>query len=192
MQRIMDVTRWLKLDPSDKLDFELTRPRAIRVEVNAPNETQLAMVDEEGEVHFLALVKGRDTVEFEAKASFSLMTDQPNTFIYSAASEIVHLVVEAPESYTRIMQGRRTRNPEMELLAQTMNRNFERQLAKQAKVYGSILERSLAASALQPAAEGASSGPAKEPESDAKPGPAGEADGAAGGREAGKGTVKPD
>lgn len=142
MLRIRDLTKWLRLNGGSKLDFAAGKPRLIRLEVNAPTETRLDLIDEHGEVFFLALVKGRDTVEFETAGAFSLASDADEVYVYTAEAEIVHSIVEAPESFTRIMQGRRTRNPEMEALIHQMNRNFERQLEKQARVYGDIIERS--------------------------------------------------
>lgn len=142
MLRIRDMSKWLRLNAGSKLDFPIEKPRPVRIEVNAPVETRLDYISPDGEVTFLALVKGRETVEFETIGAFALASDADELYVYSSEAEVVHSIVEAPESFTRIMQGRRTRNPEMEALIHQMNRNFERQLEKQARVYGDIIERS--------------------------------------------------
>lgn len=141
MQRIRDISKWLIVHAGSKLEFPNEKPRHVRIEVNAPTEARIDYIAPDGEVKFLALVKGRDTVEFETEGAFALTCDAEELYVYSAEAEIVHSTIEAPESFTRIMQGRRVRNPELEALMHQMNRNFERQLEKQARIYGSIIER---------------------------------------------------
>lgn len=142
MQRIRDISKWLVVHAGSKLDFPNEKPRRVRMEVNAPTAARIDYISRDGGVKFLALVQGLDTVEFETEGAFSLSFDADELYIYSSEAEIVHSTVEAPESFTRIMQGRRARNPELEALMHQMNRNFERQLEKQARIYGSIIERS--------------------------------------------------
>lgn len=186
MQRIMNVDRWFKLSPGEALAFDVTRARSVTVEVNAAYKTRIDLIDaESGEVTFLALVEGRDRIEFQTTGAFSLTVDQPDTFIYSDDSQSVHSVVEAPESFTRVMAGRRQRNPELEFIAKKMGENFQRQLDRQARHYEGILERGLATRPVQPAPSGAPSGDGGKsaPDADGKSSPdeaAGTADGSSG------------
>lgn len=166
MQRLMDVTRWVRLDSGKQVNFNVLRPRSVSLELNCPQETRIDLIDANGEIHFLALVKGRDKIEFQVLGEFALAVDKDECFIYSDDSEAVHLVNDAPETFTRIMQGRRQRNPELEYLAKKMSENLDRQLAKQARAYEGILERSIEARTAQPAAAGSSAGAGGEPTSD--------------------------
>ena len=154
VQKIKDLSKWFVLEAGSKLDLPNDKPRMIRLEVNTPYKARLDLIDGDGVPKFLAQVEGRDTIEFEAPGACSIASDAPELYLYSSEGEVVHSVVEAPESFTRIMQGRRTRNPEIEALVHTMNRNFERQLAKQAAVYGELIERTARDSAEKPAGEG--------------------------------------
>lgn len=150
-QKLYNLDRWVKLSAGQKLEFNLRRPRSVTVDVNAPTECQIMLIDDDGEVHFLALVKGRDRLEFEVKGSFALYVDEDDVFVYSFDSDAVHSVVEAPESFTRPMQ-RRHRNPELEAMMRQMQHNFTRQIEKQAAHYADIFSRSsAAAAALAPA-----------------------------------------
>lgn len=166
MQKLMDLSRWFLLAPGSKLDFNSERPRSVSVDINAAHRTRIDMIDPDGVVQFLAIVEGRDRLEFQTTGAFSLAVDQPETFIYSEDSDTVHLVVDAPESYTKIMQGRRTRNPELEYIADRMNRNFQRQLERQERVYGDLLARTIEARAPQPAPTGAAPVIGGEPKPD--------------------------
>lgn len=167
VQKIKDLSKWFVLEAGSKLELPNDRPRMIRLEVNTPYKARLDLIDPDGVPMFLALVEGRDTIEFEAPGACSIASDAPELYLYSSEGEVVHSVVEAPESFTRIMAGRRQRNPEMELLAQTMNRNFERQLAKQAAVYGELIERTARGRAPEPEGEGSSRRPRGKPTTDA-------------------------
>lgn len=185
MQKIRNVNNWVRLGPGEALPFPVERPRSVTIEVNAAHRTRIDLIDADGEIVFLALVEARDRIEFEVEGAFQLTVDQDDTFIYSDDSQTVHRVCEAPESYTRIMQGRRQRNPELEFLAKQMSKNFERQLAKQATAYEHIMERSFAARTAQPAADGAAAGAASKPAPNGDGEPSAEP--AAGAGDAGKG-----
>lgn len=165
-QKLYNLDRWVRVEAGKVLPFTLSKPRSVTVEVNAPQETAVSLVDPDGEVHFLALVKGRDRLEFEVRGAFGLVCDQGDVFIYSHDGDAVHSIVEAPESFTRIMT-RRQRNPELEAMMATMQANFQRQLDKQAREYGSLIERVAAAAAAQPAPQGAASGSGEEQKPDA-------------------------
>lgn len=187
MQRIMNMSNWTHMGPEDELPFDVARPRSVSIEVNAANKTRIYYVCPDGELVFLALVEGRDKVEFQTETSFKLIVDQPDTFIYSDDGIAVHHVSEAPETFTKVMAGRRQRNPEVEYMVHQMSKNFDRMLSKQARQHSDQLERAFAMGAAQSAPASAPAGPAKEPEPDAA-GPDGKAAaaGASGGSE-GKG-----
>ena len=41
MQRILDVTRWVKLEQGSRYEFSSAKPRRIRLDVNSPGDTLL-------------------------------------------------------------------------------------------------------------------------------------------------------
>lgn len=173
-QKLFNINKWTRLMAGNQLDLPGDRLRLVRLHVNTPAETHLSYISDDGEVLFLAAVYGRDTVEFMTDGRVSILTDTDDTFIYTADGEQVHQIVEAPESFTRIME-KRARNPELERIAALMNQNMSMRLQAQAAEYEGILERRFAAREALLKAEGAASGDAVEPDADAEAGrPVGE------------------
>lgn len=156
MQRVFNVDKWFNLEQGKQIEFPSTRPRRIRLEVNSPGHCQLYAVQEDGDLVFLALFSGRDTIEFVTEGKVGLLADGADCWLYTADGDDVSSIVEAPVSFTRVMQ-RRQRNPELERIAAEMRFNTERRLEKQADELAALFERRLAAISAQspaPAAPG--------------------------------------
>lgn len=133
MQKIYDLKTWIELPESQRLEFSSDRPRTVRFEVNAPKEAALYVAGDDGELRFLALVKGRDTIEFSADGAFSLMAEGDQlqaVWIKTADGDDVSVEHDAPDNFTKIVERRR-RNPELELLVAKAMANQERRLAQQ-------------------------------------------------------------
>lgn len=167
-QKLYDLSRWVRMSPGKAHRFRGVKPRTVTVEVNAPQESAIYLGDHDGELHFLALVKGRDKLEFGAEGPFELMTNEGDVFIYSSDGDAVHSELDAPESFVKVMQ-RRVRNPELEAMMRTMQSNFQRQLEKQMGHYDQLIARSLDARAALAAAPVpvAGAAPKQEPAGDA-------------------------
>lgn len=75
-------------------------------------------------VTFLAVVKGRDRLEFAVDGAFELMCEGANCYVYTADSIDVSTKIVAPLIYTRIA-NRRERNPHLELIQYEARRNME-------------------------------------------------------------------
>lgn len=177
MQRMYNLEKWMRLPQGSRLEFSNARPRTVRFEVNAPGERALYVVDElSGECRFLALTMGRDVIEFSANGAFSLLADDPaggedvETWIFTADGADVSIVLEAPESFTRIVERRR-RNPELEHVMALTMANMERRFAQQAGEFAEQLERVRAAGSQERAAAGVPSSPAPSPGQTADGGP---------------------
>lgn len=160
-QKFYDLDRWQKLNAGQMLSFDLSRPRTVTIEVNAPQEALVHVSDSDGVVLFVARVLGRDRLEFGVRGPFSLSTDVDDVFIYTDDSARVHHVNEAPESFTKVMT-RRHRNPELEAMMRLMKSNMDRQLAKQAEHYEQLVQRSVATIAAQSPAAGAAASAAAQ------------------------------
>ena len=161
MQRLFNLDKWTALAEGSSLAFVNPRPRTVRLEVNAPVKSALYVADADGEVRFLALVEGRDTIEFNSTGSFNLTVEGADVHVYTADGDDISAVVLAPRIFTKIAERRR-RNPELERIAALMQANMERRLAIQANELRAELARREAALAQKPAAPGNGGEPPKE------------------------------
>lgn len=131
MQKIYNVENWVVIEPGQVLEYPADRPRLVRLEVNAAAESQLYMLNASNEAFFLALVKGRDTIEFVSSGKFSLSVAENACSVYTVDGSNISHTVEAPVSFTRIVERRR-RNPELEIIAAQMAANMNRIIEQQA------------------------------------------------------------
>lgn len=168
VQRIYNLDKWRRLDADTEIHFAKGRPRTVRIEVNAPQKTALYVSDKEGECAFLALVEGRETVEFSAPGEFRLQADDPVMILTADGDDISFQPSTAP-SFTRIVE-RRVRNPDLELMMAKAHANMERRFAEQLGEFQRRLERGMRPSTPQPQATADAGSVA------AKPASAGDAD----------------
>lgn len=80
-------------------------------------------------VTFLALVKGRDRLEFSVDGEFDLMVEGGSANVFSVDSTDIATRIVAPEIYTRVA-NRRQRNPELEWMMYQQRRNQENMMAQ--------------------------------------------------------------
>lgn len=144
MQRLFNIDKWQNLKEGDALAFSNPRPRNVRVEVNAPTKSSLYYVDPEGEVIFLALVEGRDTIEFGSTGAFQLTVEGAPVMVYTADGADISMKPVSHGSFTKIVERRR-RNPELEQIAALMQRNMERRLEQQSAELEQLFTRRAAA-----------------------------------------------
>lgn len=164
MQRIHNVSGWTQLKPGEAFKYTRTRPRRVRIETNSPGEARLYLVDDYGQIVFLARVLGRDTIEFDVVGAFSLMADAEGSevFIQTMDGDTIHSVIEAPVSFARIME-RRPRNLELERITAEMAYNMNRRLDQMARESERLFEARLQALAAQSPAAPVSGGAGSEP-----------------------------
>lgn len=140
MQRIFNVDQWTVIEPGQVLEYPLERPRLVRVEVNSTDAANLFLINQEGEAFHLARVCGRDTVEFVSPGAFSLSAADGAISVYSVDGTSGHRTVDAPQSFTTIVERRR-RSPEIDAMMRMMNSNMERRLSQQANELAEQFER---------------------------------------------------
>lgn len=140
MQKMFNLTKWRGIEEGEVITFADTRPRTVRLEVNAPTEVQLFIGSGDADMDFLALVKGRDVIEFSAEGAFSLTVDGGMCNIYTADGDDISVHAVDPVSFTRIVE-RRQRNPELEHMMMVMQINVEKRLAQQAEDFQLRLNR---------------------------------------------------
>lgn len=158
MQRIYNVDKWWKVSQGEALEFPNEKIRNVRLEVNTPNRSALWVIDVATEtVYFLALVEGRQTVEFGTTGKMALSVEGGDVWIYTADSDDVSTIVLAPQIFTKIYERRR-RNPEFELMVHKMQENMERRLAQQANELAWIVHRERAGRSSAPEGDGSERG----------------------------------
>lgn len=137
MQRIFNLDKWRTITEGEAIRFAgKWGERVIRLEVNARDKVRLFVQEDGDEPAFLALVEGRDLIEFTAKAGFDLMVDGGECSFYTADGQDWSIADVGEETFTKIVE-RRQRNPELELMMAMAQRNMEERLATQ----GQELER---------------------------------------------------
>ena len=168
MQKIYNLDKWFPLKEGEALKLVGGRARRIRLEVNAPAEVALyAIISGVEAPLFLALVKGRDLVEFYApgEEAFDLMCEGASCYVYTVDGIDVSAKSDGSESFVRIIE-RKPRNREAELMAYRMQENMQRMLNAQSAEFERVVERRLAAERALAAPQGASSGAGKKPAPD--------------------------
>lgn len=151
MQRLHNVDKWFEVGMGKAVHFGNPEPRFIRLDVNAPEPTALYYADGNGEVTFLALVTGRDVIEFRSYGEFSIQVDEDKLInMYSIDGEDISFRIPDAVKLTKLVE-RRARNPELELMQHMMNRNLESRLNAMRDEMARILHQS--AEASKPAAE---------------------------------------
>lgn len=139
-QRLGNLDKWEPLAGDGKSGVSFPGgPRPVTLEVNAPERTALYVeyevpkLDADGNVRgfdlkeqFLALVEGRDKVEFTVGGDFTLFADK-DCLYYTGDDQETHNVVIAPVIFTRIA-NRKERNPNMEMMEFKMRLNIERRM----------------------------------------------------------------
>ncbi|UIB81440.1 hypothetical protein [Flyfo microvirus Tbat2_112] len=129
-QRFMNLTKWGQIEPGSMAVFSHDRPRMVKLQVNTAAETAL-YIDTGGVEQFLALVKGRDEIEFGVDGAFNLTHDsEREVYIYTADGDDVSFEVIDAESFTEIVE-RRPRNEEFDAMMYTVMQNVERRMAQQ-------------------------------------------------------------
>lgn len=152
MQRIFNIDKWSRIPQGKAMKFAGDRPRKVVLEVNCPVRTQLSLVNESG-THFLALVEGRDSIEFYVNGAFSIASSGSDCYIYTVDGQGVTFEKLDAASFA-VVRERRARNPELEYIARRMQENLERRLAMQADELRKVLERRSAPREPQSAASG--------------------------------------
>lgn len=156
MQRLFNINKWQLLENGKAVNFENPHPRRVRIDVNAPDRAKLFYVDGEGEITFLAVVDGRDRVEFGCYGEFGLTAEGGDIWFDTVDGEDFSFSIPDAVIITKIAQ-RRARNPEFEMMQFKMNQNLEIRMEQQRRELEELWSRQRAlepAPATQPAPTG--------------------------------------
>lgn len=140
MQRIFNVDKWATLEVGKSIGFPSHRPRVVRLETNSRDEVALYLATDDDEIRFLALVKGRETVEFVSPGKFALLCEGGSVNLYTADGDDISFVNLAPVIFTKIAE-RRKRSPELEYIAAMMQANLNRRMEQQRNELEALFER---------------------------------------------------
>lgn len=166
VQRLFNIQRWKLVEMDQVVDFPSPKPRLVRIDVNAPDWAELYYITDDGEALFLALVKGRDTVEFQSSGKFSLAVRGGECWVYSVDGEDISTTVIDPIIFTRVVERRR-KSPELVAMEIAMMHNMNKRMEQmQRELTRGQLRRDRAIEAQLAAAAAARSLP-PEPEQDA-------------------------
>lgn len=143
MQRMFNLSKWAELGEGQSIWFPSTRPRVVRMDVNAPGDARLYVVQEGGEPAFLARVVGRDVLEFFVEGAFGLVTEGSTVNVYTIDGDNWAYEDPDPIVFTRVTE-RRPRNLELEYITMMMSQNVEKRLASQAREMERRFEQRLA------------------------------------------------
>lgn len=127
VQRIFNVTKWMQLEEGKVCSFSNPRKRIVRVDVNSPGDSELYYVGADHETRFLALVRGRDMIEFTSDGAFSIAVNGNDCWIHTPDGEDISHEVLDPIIFTRIAE-RRARNPELMAIEARMMQNIFRRM----------------------------------------------------------------
>lgn len=166
MQRLHNLDKWKELPEGHTANFENTHARRVRLDVNAPFPVRLYAHDGNGETTFLALVSGRDVIEFAASGEVGVTVEGGGVWLHTVDGENLAFEIPQAESFTKLIE-RRPRNHELELMNYMMNQNIERRLAAQRDELVALWGRREAAQqppAAKPSAAGDGAGDNAKPE----------------------------
>lgn len=142
--QLMDLNKWMRLADGELVRFNRIEPRVVRVDVNAPQSTRLWVQQiVEGltqEPQFLAVVFGRDRIEFAVDGAFELFADGGEVYFYTVDGADFSMLPVDEASMTRIVE-RRVINPEVEYMMQVMQINMEKRLEAQARGFEQTFAR---------------------------------------------------
>lgn len=166
-QRMFNLSKWSVIRDGEELYYDNRKIRQVVLDVNSSDDVRLyisqasdqvenspqaleddaagrrpnpGQVSAADTVRFLALVRGRDRVEFTVEGPFALLAEGGDCFVYTVDGMDAATRVTAPLIYTRIA-NRKDRNPHLDMLMRQSKLNELRMLQR---LEGEI-ERRLAA-----------------------------------------------
>lgn len=143
-QFLYNLKKWKRFTEGEVLHYSNPNPRTVRLEINAADTVRLFIADPPGaDAEFMAVVYGRDTIEFSADGPFDIVLDGGDCMLYTNDSTDWQVDTVDFQSFTRVVE-RRVRNPEQELMMFMAHQNMERRLAAQADELAEQFERRLA------------------------------------------------
>lgn len=131
--KVRDITKWAKLPAGFAINCMGEGLRRVKLEVNCETATRFDVVQGD-EMTFLAAVDGLKTIEFVVDGPCEVAADtEGEVWFFTQDGEVTAIEDEGAKTFTKIA-GRRSRNPELELMMfkaeQRMNARLESQRAE--------------------------------------------------------------
>lgn len=171
-QQLMDLKKWATLAEGKTVTFNRDNPRTVRLDVNTPDKVTLWISEPGHDAEFLALVEGRDRLEFSVDGKFELTVDGGNCQFYTVDGLDFSMAPTDDTIFTKVVE-RRERNRDVELMMYKSQQNIERRLAEmQVDMERSVEKRvrsRIAEEQRQAAANAAPAGKNADAGGDAKP-----------------------
>lgn len=123
------LSRWMHLKKGDILTLPGDAQRRIRLQVNSPKRSSLFIVNDDGELVFLAAPDGRDVVEFASGGDVRITTEESHVYVYTAENEPTFTIIPDAEIFTKIAE-RSARNPDLEHMMYLQQINMDRRFAQ--------------------------------------------------------------
>lgn len=132
MITLNDVNKWVPLSAGEMIEYPSDRPRPVSLDVNTSGPAIIMIQLGQEEPRLLALVTGRETLKFAVPGPYAIMHRSPDEEVYilTADGSKVHREQIGDETFTQLHE-RRARNPELEYMMYTMERNFQRRMKAQ-------------------------------------------------------------
>ena len=150
MQRLFNLSKWVRVNEGNVLHFTNNRPRKVVVELNSPSRAVLSCVQGD-RTDFLCQVDGRDSVEFYVNGPFGLTVSGSDVYIFTSDGDGTTIKPIDIESFT-VLRDRRPRNPELEYMVAVMSENMNRRIGQQMREMERAFQGRMAALAPQPSA----------------------------------------
>lgn len=171
MQRLHNLEKWSRLDEGKAANFDVANLRRVRIDFNAPFPVRLYVSDSEGVSTFLALVHGKDVVEFAIEGEFAITTEGGPVWMHTVEGEDFSFSIPDAETFTKLIE-RRARNPEVEMMKYAMEANMKAMLDAQRADLERLLDRRAAAAAAvaaksPPESDGGAAGAKSQPDKSA-------------------------
>lgn len=132
--KLENLSKWTRLPVGKPLALDGKQDRWIRLHVNCAVPTHFTAVpftedsEEPGDPVFLAVVQGRETIEFVASGYVEIIvTGEDDIFYFTPDGDQIAVEFEDARSFTKIA-SRRARNPELEYLMYKQQQNIERRM----------------------------------------------------------------
>lgn len=136
MQQIGNFEHWKELVEGEEYEIPGERVRPVTLEVNSAAAVAVYVVDNDGEINFLARVVGRDKLRFVARGKASLRIEAIEArvlYIHTLAGAVIHLPESEKAKWSKYHE-RRAFNPAEELAKHIAAQNMRQMDAKLAKM----------------------------------------------------------
>lgn len=145
MQKLFNLDKWRYVKDGEAIRFGGEHVRTVRLELNAEGTAFLNIFDgQTGAYSFLAMVTGRDVVEWSQDGPFELMVTEANVMVYTADGQDWSVEPVDDATYTRVIE-RKARNIELERMVQASMINIEQRSAQMAAENERRLEAAISA-----------------------------------------------